>query len=372
MPTRIIPMISSAVLRRSRGWLTSPEPLYGKTIEWLRRRIIADEEDVSQPRRACWAPGLTKPVVAVVDNLPWHRHAVGEQVFVEDAAQQRSSGWLFSPEPLYQKTVEWLRHQQQAEDYVPPDRRTAKWFPGLTSSVIIVADNLPWLRHLQAELLIVEDASPHRTVGWLYSPEPVYGKTVEWFRRLPGEQPPLEEFPNRRIVTAAIVVSPPPPPPPPAGPYFPFPRRPLDQSQFEIEISYVSPTRRLAGVLYGPITPQPPRPLAFQRPFVARVPNLSDNQGTVTAQGEDRLRRFTEIVQSCLNSLYSQGFIVSTGQTQYAIHGGGYVQARAPTNIDDVTVGVQPGMIWVNSITDQAYVNVDNSYGAAVWKQITV
>ena len=116
-----------------------------------------------------------------------------------------------------------------------------------------------------------------------------------------------------------------------------------------------------------PPTPPKPAPLTFQRPFLPRVPNLFDDSGKVSKHGDDRLRRFTELTQTVLNSLFAAGYIVQTGENVYAIHGGGYVQARAPGPNDDSTVGVEPLMLWLNSANDFVYLNVSNVIGGAQW-----
>jgi len=47
------------------------------------------------------------------------------------------------------------------------------------------------------------------------------------------------------------------------------------------------------------------------------------------------------------------------------------VTVTAPTASSDSSLGYGPGSIWVNTVTHQAYVNVDSTPAAAVWKNIT-
>lgn len=44
----------------------------------------------------------------------------------------------------------------------------------------------------------------------------------------------------------------------------------------------------------------------------------------------------------------------------------------APTVNDDTTDGYTLGSIWVDVTADKAYICLDNTDGAAVWKEITV
>lgn len=117
-----------------------------------------------------------------------------------------------------------------------------------------------------------------------------------------------------------------------------------------------------AAALFSPSVPAP-RVGGF-RPFLPRVPNLD------TQHGMERLRRFTEILSALMNSLFGQGYIVQTGIEQYALVSGGFALARSPGAADDVRQSVQPGMVWVNTLTNQVYVNASNAVGAAVWIQI--
>lgn len=116
---------------------------------------------------------------------------------------------------------------------------------------------------------------------------------------------------------------------------------------------------------WGPIPVFPRFPLLFGRPFLPRVPNFE------TAHDLARLRRFTELVQTLVNSLFSQGSLVSTGVDTYAMHSGGYALDRSPTTNDDSSVGVLPGVSWVNTATNDVYINAVNTVGAAVWVKVS-
>jgi hypothetical protein len=46
--------------------------------------------------------------------------------------------------------------------------------------------------------------------------------------------------------------------------------------------------------------------------------------------------------------------------------------AVAPTVTDDATAGYSVNSLWTDTVLDDAYICVDSSNGAAVWKKITV
>lgn len=50
---------------------------------------------------------------------------------------------------------------------------------------------------------------------------------------------------------------------------------------------------------------------------------------------------------------------------------GNHTATVAPTVNDDAADGYQVGSIWVDTTADEAYICVDSSIGAAVWKQQT-
>jgi hypothetical protein len=43
-----------------------------------------------------------------------------------------------------------------------------------------------------------------------------------------------------------------------------------------------------------------------------------------------------------------------------------------PTNLDDTNAGFTIGSIWIDTVADEAYICVDDTAGAAIWKRITV
>ncbi len=116
---------------------------------------------------------------------------------------------------------------------------------------------------------------------------------------------------------------------------------------------------------YPPIVPVPPptgRPKVKTKPFLGRIP---DFKGHVDI---DRLRRAHEILSAIINSLAGTGQLRLIGQSAYSI--GTMVETRAPTVTDDLSASIPLGIIWVNSLTQQAYVCVSNAVAAAVWRQI--
>ena len=50
--------------------------------------------------------------------------------------------------------------------------------------------------------------------------------------------------------------------------------------------------------------------------------------------------------------------------------GGGVTATRSPGANDDISIGVLPGMVWVDTAALRAWVNVDNTVDAAVWLEL--
>ena len=48
-----------------------------------------------------------------------------------------------------------------------------------------------------------------------------------------------------------------------------------------------------------------------------------------------------------------------------------YDSAVAPAVGDDVTVGYRVGSVWIDTVLDDAWICLDDSLGAAVWKKMT-
>lgn len=112
-------------------------------------------------------------------------------------------------------------------------------------------------------------------------------------------------------------------------------------------------------VLTGGAVTAPVRP-SKDKPFIERVPEA--------AAIDNRLRRFTEKISVCMNSLFGNSYIVQEGQAKYTIRAGAWSAARAPTAQDDLSTGVQPGNAWVDTNAGTIYFCVDNSGFAAIWK----
>ncbi len=82
---------------------------------------------------------------------------------------------------------------------------------------------------------------------------------------------------------------------------------------------------------------------------------------------DPRLRRLTQGVTDIVNALIREGFLVQDAAADWSIHAGGFALFRAPTVNDDRSIGVAPGMLWINLATNAVYVNANNSIGSAVW-----
>lgn len=109
----------------------------------------------------------------------------------------------------------------------------------------------------------------------------------------------------------------------------------------------------LGGTVTAPIRP------STSKPFIERCPE--------SEQISNRLRRITEKISVCLNSLFSQSYITLDGAASYSIKSGCWSAARAPTTQDDLSAGVQRGNIWVDTNANKFYVCIDNSGFAAIW-----
>jgi hypothetical protein len=80
-----------------------------------------------------------------------------------------------------------------------------------------------------------------------------------------------------------------------------------------------------------------------------------------------RSRQHMDAVQMILNSLAGQGYVRLSGLQTFTITGGCLQVARPPTVHDDISVNIQPGMIWQNTLTNGFYICRSNAVGAAVW-----
>lgn len=247
-----------------------------------------------------------------------------------------------------------------------------------------------------------------RTPGWLYSNQPSYAERSPWRHPpLQFEPPPTEGSSNPSLARflgnqpsraeTAIWHHPPigfesvepvlpqvrgwsagfasPPPPPPAVDSIPWKPRTVafpdywkaeaDRWWNELRPPSVDPI----GPIYSPQVPVPPPPpsvLSLDRigSFINRVPEPDKDPA--------RLRLFVDKTVAVLNSLLGQGFIVRTGnRNQFSIIGGSYEMDRPPAATDDLTYGVRVGQIWTDTTAGTAYICVDVSVGAAVWKQIS-
>jgi len=112
--------------------------------------------------------------------------------------------------------------------------------------------------------------------------------------------------------------------------------------------------------------PPPPHPEfpSHSKPFIARIVGKGKNW-------EDRLRRFSETLTNCFNSLVGQGYIMELGSAKYQIIGGGFTAGRDPGPTDDLAIGVNPGCIWVNVMTGAVWSNVNNGPGSATWTKLS-
>ena len=84
-----------------------------------------------------------------------------------------------------------------------------------------------------------------------------------------------------------------------------------------------------------------------------------------------KLWQFTQSVSVMLNSLLAKGFILRTAVPDWKIIGGAITNTRDPGVADDIGAGIDPGMHWINTVSQQCWVCITNTAGAALWKKIT-
>lgn len=147
---------------------------------------------------------------------------------------------------------------------------------------------------------------------------------------------------------------------PPAASPFPSFRRPLPPAgSFDVPY-HPGRVSRPAPQLWGGGVGPPPPPVFSVTQNAGRIPRVPESQG--------RLKPFTEKVSTMLNSLVGGGYIrQGVPATTFSVLGGAVVAARGPTVNDDETVAINPGNIWVNSLTGDVYINVSSVTGMAVW-----
>jgi hypothetical protein len=139
-----------------------------------------------------------------------------------------------------------------------------------------------------------------------------------------------------------------------------WPRRRL--REYYPEVTRRARRRRLGIQSSNTVEPPEPVPMpggsTIHKPLIQRHP---------TARSV--LRRFTEVQAQITNSLLGLGHIIQTGAgDQYRIGFAPIRAPRAPNNNDDVTVqGVVPGVVWINTIANTAFICVDHTQNAAIW-----
>jgi concanavalin A-like lectin/glucanase superfamily protein len=117
--------------------------------------------------------------------------------------------------------------------------------------------------------------------------------------------------------------------------------------------------------------PSPPTPVGpgrgKSRPYIARIPrNL---KGRIN---ERRQARTSEQLHYIINALITRGELRQFGPSSWQLVSGGHTAERDPANNDDVASGFVVGATWVNTVSDQVFMCVDNSLTNAIWKQVSV
>ena len=84
------------------------------------------------------------------------------------------------------------------------------------------------------------------------------------------------------------------------------------------------------------------------------------------SQGDDHIRLIKAVLLATFPNITGA---VAASQTSLVKHN--FSAGAAPTVNDDTGDGYTEGSIWVNLVSDQAYILVDDTLGAAKWKALT-
>lgn len=286
-------------------------------------------------------------------------------------ASSRTPGWLYSNQPSYAERSPWRHPPLQFEP--PPTEGSSNPSSARFLGNQPSRDETAIWKHPPVQFDKPEtEGGSNPSFGRFLGPQPDRAETVVWHHPPLGFETVETVLPQVRGWSAGFASPPPPPPPVDSIPWKPrtlaFPdywKAEADRWWNELRPPSVDPI----GPIYSPQVPVPPPPpsvLSLDRigSFINRVPEPDKDPS--------RLRLFVDKTVAVLNSLLGQGFIARTGErNQFSIIGGSYEMDRPPAATDDLTYGVRVGQIWTDTTAGTAYICVDVSVGAAVWKQIS-
>lgn len=240
----------------------------------------------------------------------------------------------------------------------PPPRRTDRYAPdnppNLQTSTFYVAGPSPFLPP--------DLPTPQRKMRYVPDIPPTLSPTIS-----PPSIPPDLPTPQRKqryvpdvppnLQTSTFYV---PGDPPFVPPDLPTPRR----SQFTQCYVPDIPNNYFTGASGPTPPPHPPEPGAASFPW--GFPSIPRDP-----VADPRMRRFTEALSDIVNSLLRRGFIREVSPGRWALEIGQWESTRDPSVNDSVLIGVRRGDMWFNTVTNTAFINLANTAGAPVWKQIT-
>ena len=83
-----------------------------------------------------------------------------------------------------------------------------------------------------------------------------------------------------------------------------------------------------------------------------------------------RQRRHMDMVSDIMNSLIGSGYLNQQDPKKWGVVTGAFVRGRAPTVLDDVSVGYSPGNLWIDQTTQTLYVCIVNGLNSATWARV--
>ena len=100
--------------------------------------------------------------------------------------------------------------------------------------------------------------------------------------------------------------------------------------------------------------------------YINGLNSANPTGGDGKSQGDDHIRLIKAVLLATFPNITG-----AVGASQASLIKHNYAAGAAPTVNDDSGDGYTEGSIWVNLASDQAYILVDDTVGAAVWKPLT-
>lgn len=100
--------------------------------------------------------------------------------------------------------------------------------------------------------------------------------------------------------------------------------------------------------------------------YISGLNSLNPTGGDGKSQGDDHIRLIKAVLLATFPNITG-----AVGASQASLIKHNYAAGAAPTVNEDSGDGYTEGSIWVNLASDQAYILVDDTVGAAIWKPLT-